>query len=64
MIMATVSKVAQVASFFAGKDQVKESVKNKVHCVAAQRHGDIFAIGVYRHAKVNNSILNTLCSHL
>ena len=51
--MATVSKVAQVASFFAGEDQVKETVKNKVICVAAQRHGDFFAIGVNRHAKVN-----------
>ena len=51
-MMATVSKVAQVASFFAGRDQIKESVKNKVHCVAAQRCGDIFAIGVDRHAKV------------
>ena len=49
--MATVNKVAQVASFFAGKDQVKETVK--IICVAAQRHGDFFAIGVDRHAKVN-----------
>ena len=48
--MATVSKVSQVASFFAGKDQVKETVKNKT--VAAQRHGDVFVIGVSTHAKV------------
>ena len=59
-MMATVSKVAQVASFFAGRDQIKESVKNKVHCIAAQRCGDIFAIGVDRQAKVNNMIFNTV----
>ena len=59
-MMATVSKVAQVASFFAGRDQIKESVKNKVHCVAAQKCGDIFAIGVDRHAKVNNMTFNTV----
>ena len=54
-MMATVSQVAQAASFFAGKDQTKESVKNKVLCIAAQRYGDFFAIGVDKHAKVFNT---------
>ena len=52
-MMATISKLVQLASFFAGKDQVKETLKNKVTCVAAQRHGDFYAIGVDRHIKVN-----------
>ena len=51
-MMATISEVVQLASFFAGKDQVKETSKNKVQCVAAQRHGDLYALGVDRHVKV------------
>jgi hypothetical protein len=63
-MMATVSKVAQAASFFAGKDQTKESLKNKVLCVAAQRYGDFFAIGVDKHAKVNNIFNIHIILHL
>ena len=51
-MMATISEVVQLASFFAGKDHVKETSKNKVQCVAPQRHGDLYALGVDRHVKV------------
>lgn len=51
--MATISKVVQLATFFAGEDQAKETSKNQVMCVAAGRDGDLYVLGVGRHVKVN-----------
>lgn len=60
-MMATVSKVVQLASFFTGKDLAKETSKNQVICVATQRHRDLFVIGVDKHAKVNLLIMLLSC---
>ena len=59
-MMATISKIVQLASFFAGKDQAKETSKNKIISVAAQRNGDLYVLGVNRHVKVNLLHYNTV----
>ena len=49
---ATGTQFVQLASFFSGVDAMKQTSKNDVACVAANRQGDFFAVGVHKHIKV------------
>lgn len=52
LMMATETQLVQLASFFSGADAVKQTSKNYVACVDANRQGDFFAVGVHKRIKV------------
>ena len=50
-MMATGTQLVQLASFFAGTDARTQTSRNDITCVDANRHGDLFAVGVHKRIR-------------
>lgn len=63
-MMATGTQLVQLASFFDGTDARTQTSRNDITCVDANRHGDLFAVGVHKRIKVCLHGLYAIITHL